>query len=144
MRVSGKWLIVVLLSVGVTVGAVYWWWAGGGRIVREMLTPRFRVLAVDFTAQTVQLRQTNRTYTVRCGDACREFVPGSSYAARDRGSDLEIHVGRRRVLCPVIKIEVQFDLRPGGVGAYLWSKNTTGAYRIRCGVRMATARALLS
>ena len=125
MRVSGKWLIVGLLSIGASLGAVYWWWAGGSGIVREMLTPRFRVIGIDFAAQTMQLRQTNRTYTVACGQACREFTVGQSYAATDRGSDLEIRVAGQRVECPVIKIEVRFDTRPGGVGIYLWSRPKT-------------------
>jgi hypothetical protein len=121
VRVSGKWLIVVLLGIGACLGAVYWWWAGGDAFVRDMLTPRFRVLVVDMTEHTMKLRQTDRVYTVRCGVQCGGFAEGQSYSAMDRGSDLELRVGGRRLSFPIIKIEVHFDARPGGVGIYLWS-----------------------
>ena len=121
MRVSGKWLIVVVLVIGACLGAVYWWWAGGDAVVRDMLTPRFRVLVVDMTEHTMKLRQTDRVYTVRCGVQCGGFAEGQSYSATDRGSDLELRVGGRRLSFPIIKIEVHFDARPGGVGIYLWS-----------------------
>ena len=62
------------------------------------------------------LRQSNRTYTVKCEERCRDFTVGGSYRAVDRGSDLEIRVGRQRIRCPIIKIEVRFDVRPGGLG----------------------------
>ena len=118
----------------------------------QWLRPRFQVMAIDAGAGTMVLRQWNRTYTVKCERRCDEFVAGKSYSANDRGSDLEIKVAGHVVRCPIIKIEVRFDTNPGGLGSYVSlagtlrrsAKNTAGAYRIRCGVRMATARALLS
>lgn len=125
MRISGKWLALSLLAVAASVGAVYAWWAGGREGLLQLLRPRFQVVAIDPASRTMQLRQTNRTYTVRCDDACRDFVAGQDYPAIDRGSDLELKVAGRRVRCPIIKIEVHFDVRPGGVGA-LPTESTLG------------------
>ncbi|PYX92307.1 MAG: hypothetical protein DMG71_18315 [Acidobacteria bacterium] len=105
-----------MVVVGVSVCALYWWRAGGSETLQQLLTPRFQVVSIDFSEQRMVLRQSNRTYTVNCDDACRDFAVGRSYRAMDRGSDLEIRVGGQRIRCPIIKIEVRFDVRPGGVG----------------------------
>jgi hypothetical protein len=102
--------------VGVVVSVFFWWRAGGRETLRELLTPRFQVAGIDFGARTMVLQQSNRTYTVGCEDTCRDFAVGKKYRAIDHGNDLEIRVGRQRVLCPIIKIEVRFDVHPGGVG----------------------------
>jgi hypothetical protein len=139
----------------IAISLIYWWHAGGRETVMQSLRPRFRVMAIDSGAGTMVLRQWNRTYTVKCRPNCQEFAAGRSYFASDRGSDLEIKVAGHVVRCPIVKIEVQFETHPGGLGelrhfgkerlaASKWLKNKAGAYRIRCGVRMATARALLS
>ena len=119
---SGKWRVLGLIAVIAVAGAFYWWTVGGREAVFQLLSPRFRVVGIDLNSQTMELRQTNRTYSVRCQDACRDFVAGESYAAVDRGSDLDVTVGGRRVRCPIIKIEVRFDARPGGVGSYVRPK----------------------
>ena len=98
------------------VSALYWWRAGGSETLLQMLRPRFQVAGIDFAAQTMVLQQSNRTYTVGCEDTCRDFAVGRKYRAIDRGSDLEIRVGRQQIHCPIIKIEVRFDVRPGGFG----------------------------
>jgi hypothetical protein len=98
------------------VSALYWWRAGGSEMLQQLLTPRFQVVSIEFSEQRMVLRQSNRTYTVKCEERCGNFTVGGSYRAVDRGSDLEIRVGRERIRCPIIKIEVRFDVRPGGLG----------------------------
>jgi hypothetical protein len=103
------------------VSAIYWWQSGGHEEFVRLLKPRFLVLTIDYHARTMTLRQWNRTYTVRCGDACREFAVDKCYSAVDHGSELEIEVDRRTVRCPIIKIEVKFDTQPGGLGSYIYT-----------------------
>ena len=108
-----------MIAVAAGLGALYWWHAGGSEALLQLLQPGFQVVSIDRDAQTMLLRQANRTYTVRCENGCRDFAVGRSYPAIDSGSDLEIKIGRRRVRCPIIKIEVRFDVHPGGLGTYI-------------------------
>ena len=134
MTRSQRWLAGTLLALAAVSLAWYGWRAGRRETVRQWLRPRFQLIAIDFGAGTMVLRQWNHTYTVKCEPSCDQFAAGQSYTAEDRGSELEIKVRGCVLRCPIIKIEVRFETHPGGMGSYagpgspknISHKNTAG------------------
>lgn len=91
-------------------------WLSGVSSIRELLQPRFRVLAIDSASGTMTLVQVNRTYTVRCGEHCRLFAAGRSYVAAERGGMLSIRARGATLELPILGIHVEFGTYPGGLG----------------------------